>query len=102
MPQSPDTVIDIRRFGRTDLNVSAFGLGCARIGGIFKRDPADFVDLLSAALDAGITFFDTADIYSQGESEKLLAARSGTGAIRWSLPARRGTSCRPNGGSLHG
>src|SRR5258708_39851778 len=36
-----------------------------------KREPAEF-GLLSAALDAGIAFFDTADIYSQGESEKRL------------------------------
>jgi aryl-alcohol dehydrogenase-like predicted oxidoreductase len=63
---------DVRRFGNTDLRVSEFGLGCARIGGIFQRDPAVFLSLLSAALDAGITFFDTADIYSQGESELLL------------------------------
>jgi aryl-alcohol dehydrogenase-like predicted oxidoreductase len=61
-----------RRFGRTELNVSEFGVGCARIGGIFQRDPADFLNLLSAALDAGINFFDTADMYSQGESEILL------------------------------
>jgi aryl-alcohol dehydrogenase-like predicted oxidoreductase len=61
-----------RRFGRTDLHVSEFGLGCARIGGIFQRDPAEFLNLLSAALDAGINFFDTADMYSQGESERLL------------------------------
>jgi aryl-alcohol dehydrogenase-like predicted oxidoreductase len=67
-----DLTIRIRPFGGTDLKVSEFGLGCARIGGIFKRDPAEFVDLLSAALDAGITFFDTADMYSQGESELLL------------------------------
>src|SRR5205085_5392767 len=50
----------------------ALGLGCARIGGIFKRDPADFINLLHAAHGAGITFFDTSDIYSQGESEVLL------------------------------
>jgi aryl-alcohol dehydrogenase-like predicted oxidoreductase len=62
----------LRRFGRTDLNVSEFGLGCARVGGIFQRDSADFLNLLSAAFDGGINFFDTADIYSQGESERLL------------------------------
>jgi aryl-alcohol dehydrogenase-like predicted oxidoreductase len=61
-----------RRFGRTDLVVSEFGLGCARIGGIFQGDSADLLNLLSAAFDAGINFFDTADIYSQGESERLL------------------------------
>jgi aryl-alcohol dehydrogenase-like predicted oxidoreductase len=61
-----------RRLGRTDLVVSEFGLGCARIGGIFQRDPAEFVNVLTAAFDGGINFFDTADIYSQGESERLL------------------------------
>jgi aryl-alcohol dehydrogenase-like predicted oxidoreductase len=69
---SSNAYMRTRRFGQTDLIVSAFGLGCARLGGIFKRDPADFVSILSAAFDAGITFFDTADIYSQGESEMLL------------------------------
>jgi aryl-alcohol dehydrogenase-like predicted oxidoreductase len=61
-----------RRFGRTDLRVSALGLGCARIGGVFKNNASEFVDLLSAALEGGINFFDTADIYSQGESETLI------------------------------
>jgi aryl-alcohol dehydrogenase-like predicted oxidoreductase len=61
-----------RAFGQTDLSVSMFGLGCARIGGIFQRDTAGFLNLLSAACDAGINFFDTADMYSQGESEVLL------------------------------
>jgi aryl-alcohol dehydrogenase-like predicted oxidoreductase len=64
--------IEIHRFGSTDLRVSEYGLGCARIGGIFKRDPAEFTDILAAAYDAGITFFDTSNIYSQGESEALI------------------------------
>lgn len=61
-----------RIFGATGLSVSALGLGCARVGGIFQRDPNGFADLLRAALDGGIDFFDTADMYSQGESEALL------------------------------
>jgi aryl-alcohol dehydrogenase-like predicted oxidoreductase len=60
------------RLGTTDLTVSEIGVGCARIGGIFQREASGFVDLLSAALDAGINFFDTSDMYSQGESERLL------------------------------
>ena len=68
-----DLNIARRPFGRTDLVVSEFGLGCARIGGIFQREPGEFVNLVSAAFDAGINFFDTADIYSQGESERILA-----------------------------
>jgi aryl-alcohol dehydrogenase-like predicted oxidoreductase len=70
--QPLDVDTRLRPFGRTDLNVSEFGLGCARVGGIFQQDTADFLKLFSAALDAGINFFDTADIYSQGESEVLL------------------------------
>lgn len=54
------------------MRVSQLGLGCARIGGIFKNDPKQFVELLSAARERGINFFDTADMYSQGESEKLI------------------------------
>jgi aryl-alcohol dehydrogenase-like predicted oxidoreductase len=54
------------------LKVSEFGLGCARIGGIFQADTAGFLRLLSVARDAGINFFDTADMYSQGESEALI------------------------------
>jgi aryl-alcohol dehydrogenase-like predicted oxidoreductase len=61
-----------RRFGSTELSVSEFGLGCARIGGIFQKGGSGFIDLLAAARDAGITFFDTSDIYSQGESETLI------------------------------
>jgi len=62
----------MRKFGRTDLTVSELGLGCARIGGIFQRDSGAFLDLLAAAHDSGINFFDTADMYSQGESEILV------------------------------
>jgi aryl-alcohol dehydrogenase-like predicted oxidoreductase len=62
----------VRPFGNTDLRVSEFGLGCARIGGIFQGDSGGFLRLLRAAYDGGITFFDTADMYSQGESEKLV------------------------------
>lgn len=86
-----------RPFGGTDLQVSGIGLGCARIGGVFKSNSGDFVNLLAAALDGGINFFDTADMYSQGESEKLLgrAFRGRRGQIviaskvGYVLPAQR-------------
>jgi aryl-alcohol dehydrogenase-like predicted oxidoreductase len=86
-----------QRFGRTEMLTSALGLGCARIGGIFQNDAAGFVRLLHAARDAGITFFDTADMYSQGESETLLGrAFHGrrheiviASKVGYCLPARR-------------
>jgi aryl-alcohol dehydrogenase-like predicted oxidoreductase len=64
--------MQLRDFGNTALRVSEFGLGCARIGGVFQANPKGFLDLLAFAYDSGITFFDTADMYSQGESESLL------------------------------
>jgi aryl-alcohol dehydrogenase-like predicted oxidoreductase len=61
-----------RDFGKTSLRVSEFGLGCARIGGVFQGNSRGFEDLLRFAFESGVTFYDTADMYSQGESEALI------------------------------
>src|SRR5947209_2061852 len=62
-----------RRFGSTDLRVSELGFGCARLGGVFEDSTrAEILRTLRGAFDQGITFFDTADMYTQGESERLL------------------------------
>src|SRR5438270_8455988 len=62
-----------RQLGNTHLSVSELGFGCARIGGVFQgASRAETIHLLRTALDAGITFFDTADMYSHGESERLV------------------------------
>jgi aryl-alcohol dehydrogenase-like predicted oxidoreductase len=62
-----------RRFGNSDLSVSALGFGCARIGGLFESaGRAATVRVLQRAVDEGIRFFDTADMYAQGNSERLL------------------------------
>jgi aryl-alcohol dehydrogenase-like predicted oxidoreductase len=87
-------LVQVRRFGKTDLSVSEFGLGCARIGGVFQRDSAGFLQLLSAARDAGINFFDTADIYSQGESE-MLVGRAFRGARSRVVIATKAGYCLP-------
>jgi len=54
--------------------VSEIGFGGARIGGLLAQDGGRTASLrtLEAAYDAGINFYDTADIYSQGESEILI------------------------------
>src|SRR5215212_7828711 len=62
----------------TDLEVSELGVGCARIGGVFQNKSNDEpISLLRSAFDAGITFYDTADMYVQGESERLLGRALG-------------------------
>src|SRR5260370_28089232 len=61
------------RFGTTDLYVSDIGFGCARLGGFFQSaDKPGMVRTLREALAAGITFYDTSDMYTQGESEQVL------------------------------
>ena len=63
-----------REFGATGWRVSEIGFGGARIGGLFGQDGgrASSLRTLAAAFDAGINFYDTADMYGQGESEILI------------------------------
>jgi aryl-alcohol dehydrogenase-like predicted oxidoreductase len=63
-----------RDLGCTGISVSELGVGCSRIGGVMSPGGSrkEELALLGAALDAGINFFDTADIYSQGQSEMLV------------------------------
>jgi aryl-alcohol dehydrogenase-like predicted oxidoreductase len=63
-----------RPFGTTGLLVSEVGVGCSRLGGVFSTGttPREESALLGAAMDAGINFFDTSDLYSNGQSEILV------------------------------
>jgi aryl-alcohol dehydrogenase-like predicted oxidoreductase len=66
--------VHYRRFGKTGWHVSEVGFGGARIGGLLAQDGGRATSLrtLETAFDAGINFYDTADMYSQGESEILI------------------------------
>jgi aryl-alcohol dehydrogenase-like predicted oxidoreductase len=69
--QTPATSLPTRRLGRSELEVSVVGLGCNNFGGRLDLDATAAV--LGAALDAGVTLFDTADIYGgAGASEELM------------------------------
>ncbi|MGH7564223.1 MAG: aldo/keto reductase [Gemmatimonadota bacterium] len=59
------------------LSVSEVGLGCNNFG--WRLDARDSAAVVQAALDQGINFFDTADIYGQGQSEKFLGQALGAG-----------------------
>jgi aryl-alcohol dehydrogenase-like predicted oxidoreductase len=62
-----------RRLGKTGLEVSEVGFGAWAIGGAWgPTDDARSLEALHAAVDAGVTFFDTADVYGDGRSERLL------------------------------
>jgi aryl-alcohol dehydrogenase-like predicted oxidoreductase len=62
------------RLGRTDMTVSAIGFGAWAIGGFWgAADDAESLRALHAAVDAGVNFIDTADVYGDGRSERLIA-----------------------------
>jgi aryl-alcohol dehydrogenase-like predicted oxidoreductase len=68
---SPATPLPTRRLGDSELEVSLVGLGCNNFGGRLDREGSAVV--LEAALDAGITFLDTADVYGDsGGSERII------------------------------
>src|ERR1700694_5557226 len=66
------TDLEVRRVGGSGLLVTVLGLGCNNFGR--RLDAEGSTRVVHAALDAGVTFFDTADIYSDGSSEEILGA----------------------------
>ena len=63
-----------RQLGNSQLNVSAIGLGCMGLSYGYGPavDRADGIALIRSAFERGVTFFDTAEAYSQGANETLL------------------------------
>ena len=80
------TKISARQLGRSGIKVSAMGLGCWPIGGPFwggdqpygygKIDDSESIRAMHCALDLGVNFFDTADVYGTGHSERVLGLAS--------------------------
>jgi len=67
--------VETARLGGSDLDVSRVGLGCNQFGRKLDRDATRAV--VDAALEVGVTFFDTADVYGSGESERFIGAALG-------------------------
>ena len=61
-----------RNLGRTGVSVSPLCLGAMMFGACGNPDHDESVRIIHAALDAGINFIDTADVYSRGESEEIV------------------------------
>jgi aryl-alcohol dehydrogenase-like predicted oxidoreductase len=68
------TVMNYRKFGRTGWKVSEISFGAWAIGGAWgEQNDSDSLTSLHRALDLGVNFFDTADVYGDGRSERLIA-----------------------------
>ena len=95
--------MDYRRLGNSGLQVSLAGLGTNNFG--MRLDYEQSAAVVEAALDAGITFFDTADIYGGGRSEEYLGRALGSRredvliATKFAMPVGDGPFTR--GGSRH-
>lgn len=62
-----------RALGTAGFKVSEIGMGCAALGGgVYQKNDREAIATLHSALDAGINFFDTANTYSAGHSERLI------------------------------
>jgi aryl-alcohol dehydrogenase-like predicted oxidoreductase len=64
--------MDYRDLGRTGMQVSPLCLGAMMFGAWGEPDHDVSIKIIHRALDAGINFIDTADVYSQGESERIV------------------------------
>ena len=64
--------MEYRPLGRTGVQVSSLCLGCMMFGG--KTSPEDAYAIIDRALDAGINFLDTANVYNRGRSEEATGA----------------------------
>ena len=67
--------MNYRTFGRTGWQVSEIGFGAWPIGGADwgPVSDSDALDALRTAMDRGVNFIDTADVYGDGRSERLIA-----------------------------
>ncbi len=65
--------IEMRLLGKSGLRVSAIGLGCMSLSGVYgDSDDVQSTAVIHRAIDAGINFIDTADVYGNGHNEELV------------------------------
>jgi aryl-alcohol dehydrogenase-like predicted oxidoreductase len=84
--------MESRQLGRTGRQVGVIGLGCWQLGADWGAvSEQDALATLHAAVDAGVSFLDTADVYGDGRSEQLIGAA-----------AARARRCWPDGGHEDG
>jgi aryl-alcohol dehydrogenase-like predicted oxidoreductase len=91
-----------RKLGNTNLGVSALGLGCMGMSSSFSygspKDEREMISLLHAAVDRGITFFDTAELYGPFTNERLLGEALSPIREKVVIATKFGFNLNPDGG----
>jgi len=93
---------DLRRLGTTGPRVSALGLGCMGMSGLYgTADRDEAIATIHAAIDAGINLLDTGDFYGMGHNEMLIAdALAGRDRDSVLISVKFGAQRGPDGGWL--
>lgn len=91
--------MEYSQLGQTDLNISRIGFGCWAVGGYGWGDVCDDDSILAIrkALDLGINFFDTADVYGLGHSEEILSRALGDDRKKVVIATKFGVSWDQDG-----
>jgi aryl-alcohol dehydrogenase-like predicted oxidoreductase len=80
-----------RSFGTTGLTTSVLGMGCSRLGSFGSTSsPEEARATIRRAVERGVSYFDTADIYGQGDSERLLGVALGRDRDRVLIATKAG------------
>src|SRR5919204_2966293 len=86
-----------RRLG--GLDVSALGLGCMGMSEFYgETDEAESIRTIHRALELGVTFLDTADMYGVGDNERLVGRAIADRRDAVTLATKFGNERRPDGG----
>ena len=101
-PSTRATAMPSRRLGSQGLEVSALGLGCMGMSDFYgDRDEAEALATIDLALDRGVTFLDTADMYGVGANEELVG-RAVRARRQWVVVATKFGNVRGPDGSFRG
>jgi aryl-alcohol dehydrogenase-like predicted oxidoreductase len=92
--------IEKTRLGASNLEVSRIGLGCMSLSGVYGASDDDAaIALIHAAIDEGVTLFDTADMYGWGHNESLVGRALAGRRDGVVLATKFGQTKRPDGGN---
>src|SRR6202046_4203758 len=87
-----------RKLGKSNLEVSAIGLGCMGMSFSYgpPKDKKEMTELLHAAVDRGVTFFDTAEVYGPFLNEELVGEALAPLRQRLVIATKFGFDISPN------